>query len=507
MENLPATPRKAEAQPVVPFRQLIEPLLVLFNMAVAMELKNRSYYIAYSIPGGVYGYFHDYILKDEEIERLRQRLKQLIRQRVSFTQEVQPASSLQEYFSRHQRSDILHLLESQQAHNRQQEGLQLARLNGYGELFLNQLPENYQLLEKFQIMRYNQGFFLVADPDFFNRVMPARHELSKYFRRFHESEETMKHLGISSFAELNDMIRLGQLPELIKIAEAYQAKSISRIADNIVSHPKKPRVIFLAGPTSSGKTTSANRLAIELKVLRKDVLILSMDNFYLPHDRIADDPITGLKNFEQVTALDLELFRITVDGLLKGYPVNLPRYLFDGKGSVAESTTTQITPNTYLIIEGIHGLNPALWLQELGVESYRLYVSALSTLNIHDHLPFSTSDHRLIRRLVRDHLFRGYGFNDTIRRWPDVIQNEYTSIFPFQESAHAIFNSALAYEIAVFAHYAPAILKPELAENEKIRAEVERLNRVLSLLTPIDPADIPPTSILREFIGGSSFVY
>jgi uridine kinase len=507
MENpghaIPSQPGSVRA----PFRSLMEPLLVFFNMAAGMVLRNKQYYISYSIPGGVYGYFQDYALKDEDLQRLRDTIRGLIRERVPFRHEVLPKEKLLRYFEKSHRSDILHLLNSRGDAIEHSDGLRLAHLNGNGELFLNHVQENYELLERFQLLRHNQGFFLIADPDFFQNVMPARLELSKYFKRFDESEQTMKHFGITSFAELNDVITSGELPEFIKIAEAYQAKSISRIADNIVSHPLKPRVIFLSGPTSSGKTTSANRLAIELKVLRKNVLILSMDNFYLAHERIPDDPVTRMKNFEQITALDLELFRQTVNTLLEGKPVNLPKYHFDGRGPIPEQKLTTITPDTYLIIEGIHGLNPELWQQELDVDSYRLYVSALNTLNIHDHLPFSTSDHRLIRRLVRDHLFRGYDFNDTINRWPDVMQNEFTSIFPFQESAQAIFNSALIYEIAVFAHYAPAILKPELAENEKIREEVNRLNRILSLLIPIDPKDIPPTSILREFIGGSSFVY
>ena len=269
----------------------------------------------------------------------------------------------------------------------------------------------------------------------------------------------------------------------------------------------KPRVVFLAGPSSSGKTTSANRLAIELRVIKKQAIILSLDNYYLPHSAIANDPDTGMKNFEQLGALDLHLFMNNIHDLIAGKAVHLPRYHFDGKGAVPAATPTRITGDTLIIVEGIHGLNPELWKNVMDLESYRLYVSALTTLNIHDHLPFSTSDHRLVRRLVRDHLFRGYDFNETIMRWPDVMQNEYHSIFPFQESAHAILNSALIYEIAVFAHYAPQILQPEKAVNQQTRLEAERLNRMLSLLIPINPSNIPPTSILREFIGGSTFEY
>ncbi len=489
------------------FRNIMEPLLVLFNKASGSVLKEQPYYIAHSIPGGVYGYFQNYEVKDQELKQIRDRIKKLIKEKAAFKHELLPREKLIRYFKNNEREDIIRLLSSREDKINNYEGLRLACLNAHGELFLNHIHENYEKLEKFRLFKFQKGFFLVADPEFFERVMPDRIELSKYFRRFNETQETMKHLGLSGFADLNEVINLGELPEFLKISEAYQSKRISRIADNIISHPLKPRLIFLAGPTSSGKTTSANRLAIELKVMQKKVLILSLDNYYLPHSAIADDPETGMKNFELISALNLDLFRQNINDLMAGKAVHLPKYHFDGRGPVPDPKVTQITPDTFIIVEGIHGLNPELWKDLMDVESYRLYVSALSTLNIHDHLPFSTSDHRLIRRLVRDHLFRGYDFNETISRWPDVMQNEYQSIFPFQESAHAIFNSALIYELAVFSHYAPKILIPAQAENEQIREEVKRLNRILSLLIPIDPKDITPTSILREFIGGSSFTY
>jgi uridine kinase len=489
------------------FRDIMEPLLVLFNKGAGQVLPGKEYYVAYSIPGGVFGYFQNHKVRREELDAIRDKIREMLRDRQAFRQESLDKDDLIRYFSSAGRGDIVRLLQSRANNEGQLNGLQLAHLNGCGELLPDRVHENYDKLLRFRLFPYGKGFFLVADPDFYQRVMPKRVELSKYFRRFEESEETMKFLGISSFAELNEVIRKGELPEFIKIAEVYQARRISRIADNILSHPLKPRVVFLAGPTSSGKTTSANRLAIEFRVLKKQALILSLDNYYLPHAAIPDDPATGMKNFEVLTALDLNLFMDNIHDLIGGKAIRLPKYHFDGKGAVPAGETCQIGPDTLIIVEGIHGLNPEFWKKTMDVESYRLYVSALTTLNIHDHLPFSTSDHRLIRRLVRDHLFRGYDFNETIMRWPDVMQNEYMSIFPFQESAHAIFNSALIYEIAVFAYYAGRILQPAQAVNEQVREEAQRLRRLLSLLTPINPSDIPPMSILREFIGGSSFIY
>ncbi|MDR4987899.1 MAG: hypothetical protein RG741_03555 [Bacteroidales bacterium] len=488
------------------FRRLMEPLLVLFNKAAGKVLPNRSFYIAYSIPGGVYGYFDQYVANHRELAGIAENIRQMMAQNERIRHEQLSTEALLSFFRKHQRTDVVDLILSKTPHI-DSEGFPLAHLNGYGEFFPNYINENYDRLHHFQLKPFRKGFFLIADPDFFSRVMPAMAIQSKYFQGFEESEETMKFLGVSSFAELNDIVGSGQLPEFIKLSEAWQSRRISQIADTIISHKNQPRLIFLAGPTSSGKTTSAKRLAIELKVLKQQVILLSLDNFYLPHRLIPDDPQTGLKNFELITALDLKLFRNNINDLLAGKAVRLPRYHFDGKGATPEKEATQISKGTYIIVEGIHGLNPELWHRVMDVESYRLYVSALSTLNIHDHLPLSTSDHRLMRRMVRDQLFRGYGYIETLSRWPDVIQNEYQSIFPFQESAHALFNSALVYEPAVFAHYAPKILQAENPGSEIISEEAKRISRILSLLVPINPVDIPPTSILREFIGGSSFTY
>lgn len=506
--SIPSNPQPEPAKPFrLPFRSLIEPLLVLFNVASKKVLKDREYFFDYSIPGGLYGHYHGYVPTDNDLKAIHDSIKNLLRNQVHLLQEERSSEQIQQYYSEFERKDILHLIRSNPKNLELLDGKRIAHINGYGELFFNRIQDNLSLLSNFRLIKAKGGFFLISDYAFFERVLPKRLETSKYFKRFDESHEAMAHFGISNIADLNDVITQGDLPEFLKLSEAYQAKSFSRIADNIIAHPLKPRVIFLAGPTSSGKTTSANRLALELKVLRKNVLILSLDNYYKPHSEIPDDPATGMKNFEVVSALNLDLFRQNICNLLAGDPTRLPKYHFDGNGGVSTGDPVTTDEDTYFIVEGIHALNPVVWADVLEGNSYRLYVSALTTLNIHDHLPFSTSDHRLIRRLVRDHLFRGYGFNETIKRWPDVVVNEFTCIFPFQESAHAIINSALIYEMAVFAHYAPAILNPDLAENELIREEVLRLNRLLRLFIPIAPTDIPPTSILREFIGGSSFKY
>jgi len=485
----------------------MEPLIVLFNKAVSETFPEKSYTLEFSIPGGMYGYFDDFSPSTKQVELIKKKIKKLIKELVPIENNIINYNEAIDYFKNNNREDILELLYSKKDSKSINNKVLVSHINNNGELLLNKVIDNYDILKDFKLFKHESGFFLIADSTFFDRVMPERLELSKYLKRFKESGNTMQHFGISSIAQLNRIIKEGHLSDFIKISEAYQSRMISRIADNILSHAAKPRVVFIAGPTSSGKTTTANRLAVELKVLKKKVLILSMDNYYLPHSEIPTDPKTGLQNFELITALDLQLLKDTLDKLLNNEAVNLPKYHFDGKGAKPSEKSTKIDEETYVIVEGIHGLNPQLWQEIMNFESYRLYISALTTINIHNHLPVSTSDHRLIRRIVRDQLFRGYDFNETIKRWNDVMKNEYQSIFPYQESAHAIFNSALIYEMGVFAHYAPAILNKEKAESEYISYKVEKLNRLLSLFIPVNPKDIPFTSILREFIGGSSFKY
>lgn len=490
----------------VSFRSVLEPLIVLFNKAVDANLKGKNYVIDYSIPGGIYGYFENYNVTETDLQNILKTIKQFIAQRISLEKFIVDKNGIYEYFKGTNRRDILDLITSKNNSHYPQD-FRLVRVNQFGEVFLNDVNEDYEKLANIDLIKFREGFILIADRNFFERILPKDLDNSKFVTRFDELDETMSYLGVNCIADLNNIINNNGLSEFIKISEAFQAKKIGNIADMIVNDERKPRCIFIAGPTSSGKTTFANRLAIELKVLKKKTLILSLDNYYLPHSQIPFDPETGQQNFEVITALDLDLFKKDITTLINGEEVYLPKYDFGKGGHFASETPTRITPDTIVIVEGIHGLNPLMWKHLGEIESFRIYISAMNPLNIHSHLPMSTSDHRLIRRLIRDFLFRGYDFNETISRWPDVMESEFNNIFPFQESAHIVFNSALLYEIAVFAHIAPTILKPEEAANKTIQYHVERLNRLLSLFIGINPNEIPPTSILREFIGGSSFKY
>lgn len=490
---------------IVSFRNIMEPLLVVFNCVSAKILPDKKYYMAFSVPGGIYGYFDDYEIKQDEIDRLLKEIKSILNENIDIDSTLGDKSEvLKEYIDK-SRHDILELINEMPETNSTQ--FRLADIKGHKELFINDIQLHLGKLKEINLIKFRKGFILIADNDFFTRTMPTDLNSSKYVWRFDELEANMQYHQVSDISSLNKIIKSDQLSDFIKISEAFHEKKIMSIADRIAKADKPSKLIFIAGPTSSGKTTFAYRLGIGLKVNKKKVLKLSLDDYYLDHALIPIDEQTGMQNFEVIDALDLKLFKENIIKLLNYEPVHLPKYNFNKGGHCFEETPTLIDENTFIIVEGIHGLNPQLWQNIDSVESFRIYISALNTLNVHDHLPISTSDHRLIRRLVRDYLFRGYDINETLMRWPDVMHSEYLNIFPFQESAHVVFNSALVYELAVFAYYAQDILKVELAKNEYTKNQIERLLRLLSLFVPINPSDIPPTSILREFVGGSSFKY
>jgi uridine kinase len=505
MDQLTTLKIKEGAGQALSFREIMEPLLVFFNYAVNQVLPRKEYYISYSVPGGVYGYFKNYEVQTPELEKILEVIKQELKSNNSINKNILDKKTCLARFEGINRNDLSNLILSVPGNTNP--NFRIAEYKNCNEIFLNDIKLHIDELQEINLVKFKKGFILIADKRFFRRTTPENLEASKYVKRFNELDECMKYFGIGDIAGLNNKIRSEELPEFIKISEAFQDKKIMRIADKILDDKRKPRLVFIAGPTSSGKTTFAYRLSIALKLQQKKVLKLSLDDYYLPHSKILADPETGLQNFEVISALDLDLFRENILSLVKGLPVNLPKYNFNKGGHTFNEKATQIDKDTLIIVEGIHGLNPEMWKNINSIESYRIYISALNTLNIHYHLPISTSDHRLIRRLVRDSLFRGYDFNETISRWPDVMKSEYHNIFPFQESAHTVFNSSLVYELAVFAHYAPKVLQIEKSQNNYIREQVERLFRLLSLFIPIDPQDIPPTSILREFIGGSSFKY
>ena len=338
-----------------------------------------------------------------------------------------------------------------------------------------------------------------GNPD---RVCQYR-ELPNFSAVFAESERWCHLMGCSTVADLNDLVQQGRLSELIRVNEALHERSFSQIADQILQ--REAKAVLLAGPSSSGKTTSANRLAVQLRVRGKQPVLISLDDYYRDRDTIAPGP-DGKLDLEHINTIDTDLFRQHLSALLQGQRVQLPRFDFLTGRRTDTGKTLELDGDAIIIVEGLHGLNPVLLPKDVEKHLiFRMYVSALLPLNLDNHNRIPTSYLRLLRRIVRDYETRGASVSHTLAMWDSVRQGEERWIFPYQEHADVIFNSSLLYELAVLKKHIVPLLNAVTWEDpcyEEVRSIVKVLNYVLEA----DPEEeIPPTSLLREFIGGNSF--
>lgn len=310
-------------------------------------------------------------------------------------------------------------------------------------------------------------------------------------------------VGLRTVAELNAAVRAGKATWLINVSEAMQERKIAAVADQVKA--LGCRIVLIAGPSSSGKTTTCKRLAVQLAAVGLRPRTISMDDYFVDREHTPRDA-KGEYDFECLQALDVAYFNEQLQTLLEGGKVELPHFNFQTGSREASGKFLQLNEQEVLIIEGIHALNPQLTPQIPRAEKYQLYVSALTTIQLDEQRRISTSDNRLLRRIIRDHKFRGYSATETIRRWPSVRAGEEKWIFPFQENCNMMVNSALLYELAVLRSYVLPLLE-EVPSSEPEYEEAWRLRQLVGFFEPIPDKQIPPTSLLREFLGGSSFHY
>lgn len=373
------------------------------------------------------------------------------------------------------------------------------------DYFYGVLVPSTGYLKKFDLVKYYQGMLL---------MFPKRDNMDelqdlvvqdKMFEIFQEYKDWGDILGIEGMGDLNTAIENGEISDLIKVGEALHEKKVAQIADKIFCQKDKLKVVLISGPSSSGKTSFAKRLAIQLRVIGMQPKAISLDNYFVNRDKTPLDE-HGEYDFESLQALDVSYFNDQLLQLLRGEKVELPKFSFDKGERYFDGDFLQLKNNDVLIIEGIHGLNPDLTPKIANENKFKIYVSALTTISLDNHNRIPTTDNRLIRRIVRDYKYRSYSAVDTIKRWPSVRRGEQKNIFPYQEEADVMFNSALLFEIGVLKKYAEPVLK-QVPKNCEEYAEAKRLLKFLNYLKSVPHEEIPPTSLVREFIGGSSFKY
>ena len=326
----------------------------------------------------------------------------------------------------------------------------------------------------------------------------------KMFGIFMEHHQWQDILGLRTIGDLNAAIEKGYSAQLIQISEALQEKKIAKIADDIAFH-KGIRMVLIAGPSSSGKTTTCKRLSVQLATNGIKPVPISLDDYFLDREQTPRQP-NGDYDFEHLHALNLPLLNEQMNALFNGEEIELPRYNFQSGKSEMSGRRLRLHDDEILVVEGIHALNPELMSNVPQNHVYRVYASALTTVLLDNHNYIPTTDNRLLRRIIRDFKYRGVSAVETIRRWPSVRAGENKWIFPFQENADVMFNTAMLFELAVIKVQAEPLLE-QVPENVPEYSEAYRLKKFLGYIKPIPPDQIPPTSLLREFLGGSSFKY
>lgn len=377
-------------------------------------------------------------------------------------------------------------------------------IDDYIDFYYGSLLTNTKKLYLFGLDKYYDGLLLRVPSIENPAVLPDIIPQDKMFEIFKEHHKWQEILGIRTVGDFNEAVTLGYATDLINVSEALQEKKIAQIADEIANR-KGVKLVLLAGPSSSGKTTTCKRLSVQLLANGLKPLQISLDDYFINRDETPKD-VSGEYDYESIYALNLDLINRQFNALFRGEEVELPKYNFQQGKSEKSGKRLKMTDNNVLVVEGIHALNPELTAQIPEQQKFRVYASALTTILLDDHNYIPTTDNRLLRRIVRDNKYRGISAQDTIHRWPSVRAGENKWIFPYQENADAVFNTAMLFELAVLKTQAEPLLE-QVPETSPEYSEAYRLLKFLKYFKPISNRDIPPTSLLREFLGGSSFKY
>lgn len=483
-------------------RTYVRSLCFILAKAVDDLFPHAKMYIEHAVSRGYYFQIEcDVPVGTTELDAIRKRMREIVEADIPFVQVEEETTKVVQLFREQGMEDKARLLEtSDMLYAR------YSKLDHYNDYFYSCLTPSTGYIRIFDVQPYNGGFLLQV-PKRENPVeLEPMVQQEKLLNVYSEHLKFLKISRLNNVGDLNKSKLADRMSEVIQVAEAYQSKQIENIAEEITRRFQDGvRVVLISGPSSSGKTTFRKRLEIQLLVNLLRPVGISLDDYFIDRDKTPLDE-NGEKDYESLYALDLELFEQHMIQLMQGEEVELPSYNFVTGKREYKNHFLKMSENSILIVEGIHGLNPELTAHIPPEKIFKVYVSALTTISLDDHNWIPASDNRLLRRIVRDYRYRGYSAEQTISRWENVRRGEDKWIFPFQENADVMFNSAMIYELAAIRRHAEPILMM-VPRTTPEYSEAYRLLKFLSYFNYIIDRELPPTSLLREFLGGSSFRY
>ena len=492
-------------------RVVTRSLCFVLQTVVRKMWPDKVLFIDHSLPSGLYCEIREqqpmedgtpriYFLTDEQVFSIREGMDRLIEKNLPFSQsymDKETAARLSELNHQPLKAALVRGMKESQ--------ILVTSLDGEQDWVLGDVVSSTGCLTTFDLMAFNNGFCLqlpmIGNP---NRVMPMVRQ-SKIADALKENSNWCAKIEISGLGTLNEALRHGQGINLINLAEALHERKYAEIADLIFSRRSQIKVVLISGPSSSGKTSTSLRLALQLKVLGLKPKVIELDNYFVNRENTPKDE-NGDYDFESLQAMDLRQLNKDVNDLLEGKTVEIPKYDFKTGQRKYEGNTLTLGEKDILIMEGIHALNPDMMSEVDNSKLFRVYASALTSLNIDENTTIATSDNRCLRRIIRDNRTRGITPDGTLLRWHSVRRGEARNIFPYQEHADVIFNSAMIYELPLLAHFGKPLLEA-IPEDSPAWAEAQRHLSFLNNLVPLTDEEIkaiPPTSIMREFIGGQT---
>ena len=492
-------------------RTYIRSLCFVLQYVVREMFPDKVLAIDYSLPSGLYcdlrelenaedGRPRRVFITDEKLAAMEERMRELVAADLPFSREVLDTEECCTLFCKNNQKEKVSLLKSIGRFN-----YDVYFLNGQADTFYGPLVPSTGILSTFSLMAFNEGFCLQYPMDGKpGKVLPMKSQ-SKIAKALNEHSDWCSAMGVHGVGTLNDKVRSGKIVDLINISEALHERKYAEIANQIYERRGSVKIVFIAGPSSSGKTSTSKRLAIQCRILGLNPKVIELDNYFVDRHLTPRDA-NGDYDFEALGAMDLEFLGQQLNDLLEGREIEVPRFDFKEGKRYFNGDMMQLHEKDILIMEGIHALNPAMIPGVDNSKVFRVYASALTSLSIDENNNISTSDNRMLRRMIRDNRTRGVIPEETLMRWQSVRRGENKNIFPYQEYADAVFNSAHIFELPVLKYYAEPLLR-RISPSSPAYPEAYRMLKFLDYIVALSPAEIaaiPPTSILREFIAGQT---